>query len=160
MQDDLVENLQPGIVKVYDYYEIGTRRICSSRIHLAVQCSYTQSSHCICGLFCVRMHELENDFWLFSPSVGDLAVIDYPSPCLVQWEFDHELREHSRFFCLFYSYQQISSKLKQLMNNKYSMLVFVLSDFLSFLCLFLSSILYWNSLRDVMPLLKTIFMII
>ncbi|XP_053480026.1 alpha-2-macroglobulin-like protein 1 [Ictalurus furcatus] len=37
VQDDLVENLQPGIVKVYDYYEI-----------------------------------------------GDVAVIDYPSPCLVQ----------------------------------------------------------------------------
>lgn len=59
--------------------------ICSSYLHLAVESGCTQSSDCPCVLFCVRMHDLVHDFCCFSVFFsGDVAVTEYPSPCLVQ----------------------------------------------------------------------------
>lgn len=61
---------------------------------------YPQISHCTCGVFCVIMNDLQHDFCYFSPSVGDVAVTEYFSPCPVQWEFVQDLRTERKCFLL------------------------------------------------------------
>lgn len=67
--------------------------------------------HCICGLFCVRIHELEYDFCFSSPSVGDMAVTEYPSPCPVQWD---DLRKSFLPLASFLSVSHLSANFHKL----------------------------------------------